>query len=224
MVWGVRRVSPGARSNAMGGARAPSTAGVPTGGGGEMPVIGDADRVAPAIGALAVGPRCTTASAGLAAPAAGSLVDMGKTRSSARAGPRPSTRRRPETRTRVVSSLSSSRPLRTRTSGAPKVVIGGGRQCAKRLSPTAESKVFACPVFAQTAPELSVFSGHMVGTAPNRTIPNRREKARQLVELTGLIMVGVARIELATPAMSTQCSTTELHAHSPCGESREAAL
>src|SRR5690606_6319915 len=25
-------------------------------------------------------------------------------------------------------------------------------------------------------------------------------------------MVGVARIELATPAMSTQCSTTELHA------------
>ena len=26
-------------------------------------------------------------------------------------------------------------------------------------------------------------------------------------------MVGVARIELATPAMSTQCSTTELHAH-----------
>src|SRR3546814_15174885 len=27
-------------------------------------------------------------------------------------------------------------------------------------------------------------------------------------------MVGVARIELATPAMSTQCSTTELHANS----------
>ena len=26
--------------------------------------------------------------------------------------------------------------------------------------------------------------------------------------------MGVARIELATPAMSTQCSTTELHAHS----------
>ncbi len=26
-------------------------------------------------------------------------------------------------------------------------------------------------------------------------------------------MVGVARIELATPAMSTQCSTTELYAH-----------
>ena len=30
-------------------------------------------------------------------------------------------------------------------------------------------------------------------------------------------LVGVARIELATPAMSTQCSTTELHAHrAPC--------
>ena len=26
-------------------------------------------------------------------------------------------------------------------------------------------------------------------------------------------MVGVARFELATPAMSTQCSTTELYAH-----------
>ena len=33
-------------------------------------------------------------------------------------------------------------------------------------------------------------------------------------ELAGFLeMVGVARIELATPAMSTQCSTTELHAH-----------
>ena len=30
-------------------------------------------------------------------------------------------------------------------------------------------------------------------------------------------VVGVARIELATPAMSTQCSTTELHAHSGTG-------
>jgi hypothetical protein len=30
-------------------------------------------------------------------------------------------------------------------------------------------------------------------------------------------MVGVARIELATPAMSTQCSTTELHAHTLFG-------
>ena len=37
-------------------------------------------------------------------------------------------------------------------------------------------------------------------------------------------MVGVARIELATPAMSTQCSTTELHAHTagvPRGPRRE---
>src|SRR3546814_12220642 len=34
------------------------------------------------------------------------------------------------------------------------------------------------------------------------------------------IMVGVARIELATPAMSTQCSTTELHAHEVAGCSR----
>ena len=33
------------------------------------------------------------------------------------------------------------------------------------------------------------------------------------IGLAGFLMVGVARIELATPAMSTQCSTTELHAH-----------
>ena len=38
-------------------------------------------------------------------------------------------------------------------------------------------------------------------------------------DFQGLIMVGVARIELATPAMSTQCSTTELHAHGSCANS-----
>ena len=32
-------------------------------------------------------------------------------------------------------------------------------------------------------------------------------------------MVGVARIELATPAMSTQCSTTELYAHAAAAPS-----
>ena len=41
-------------------------------------------------------------------------------------------------------------------------------------------------------------------------------------------MVGVARIELATPAMSTQCSTTELHAHTGnppgCGGSSSGPL
>ena len=40
------------------------------------------------------------------------------------------------------------------------------------------------------------------------------EKARQVPDLASFLMVGVARIELATPAMSTQCSTTELYAHS----------
>ena len=33
-------------------------------------------------------------------------------------------------------------------------------------------------------------------------------------------MVGVARFELATPAMSTQCSTTELYAHAAAASSR----
>ena len=38
-------------------------------------------------------------------------------------------------------------------------------------------------------------------------------EAEKMDKIRGGKMVGVARIELATPAMSTQCSTTELHAH-----------
>jgi hypothetical protein len=56
----------------------------------------------------------------------------------------------------------------------------------------------------------------VTGVAPESPIEIRRkdnEKARQVVDLAGFLMVGVARIELATPAMSTQCSTTELYAH-----------
>lgn len=37
-------------------------------------------------------------------------------------------------------------------------------------------------------------------------------------------MVGVARIELATPAMSTRCSTTELYAHSSAASSDSGAI
>ena len=40
----------------------------------------------------------------------------------------------------------------------------------------------------------------------------RQTKTPEIVRFPRLSMVGVARIELATPAMSTQCSTTELHA------------
>jgi hypothetical protein len=49
-------------------------------------------------------------------------------------------------------------------------------------------------------------------TAPKRAeaYVERSKKARQLVESAGLIMVGVARIELATPAMSTQRFTGRL--------------
>src|SRR5438270_12246488 len=56
----------------------------------------------------------------------------------------------------------------------------------------------------------------------NERVPARRSRseraltiAKPLIYWWFLIgkMVGVARIELATPAMSTQCSTTELHAH-----------
>ena len=37
------------------------------------------------------------------------------------------------------------------------------------------------------------------------------QKTRRIT--AGFAMVGVERVELPTPAMSTQCSTTELYAH-----------
>ena len=43
------------------------------------------------------------------------------------------------------------------------------------------------------------------------------EKPRRTRSPPGFSMVGVSRIELATPAMSTQCSTTELHARRGMG-------
>lgn len=48
----------------------------------------------------------------------------------------------------------------------------------------------------------------------------QNKKASQPPRLADFFMVGVARIELATPAMSTQCSTTELHAHAGCDVAR----
>ena len=47
----------------------------------------------------------------------------------------------------------------------------------------------------------------------------KSKKPCQADRLAGLFMVGVARIELATPAMSTQCSTTELYAHAAAASS-----
>ena len=41
----------------------------------------------------------------------------------------------------------------------------------------------------------------------------RQQKAREVSDFAGLFVVGTVRIELTTPAMSTQCSTTELRAH-----------
>ena len=48
---------------------------------------------------------------------------------------------------------------------------------------------------------------HWPVSAPKKRAPDHVDR-RPLLR-----MVGVARIELATPAMSTQCSTTELYAH-----------
>ena len=48
---------------------------------------------------------------------------------------------------------------------------------------------------------------------PNTGHTSGQQKSPPAHRAGGPLMVGVARIELATPAMSTQCSTTELHAH-----------
>ena len=73
---------------------------------------------------------------------------------------------------------------------------------------------FACPEFAQRDPDLPRICPKTAGHGLSSRPAPDKQKPRQTVGLTGFSMVGVARIELATPAMSTQCSTTELHAHS----------
>lgn len=73
-------------------------------GGYPAPAVVSAIGAQPATRACACAACGTAASAGRAAPRAGSSFDMGETRWSVRTGPRPSTRRWPETRTREVSS------------------------------------------------------------------------------------------------------------------------
>ena len=70
----------------------------------------------------------------------------------------------------------------------------------------------SCRLIASTMP-ISIAS-----TTRSARRSSRRKKAPGSSRIPRLLMVGVARIELATPAMSTQCSTTELHAHR--GEAR----
>lgn len=148
MSLGVRRVSPGARPSRSVGARAPSAAAMPTDGGWDAPISGDTDRIAPAFGALACSLRGGTASAGLAAPEAKSLVDMGKTRSSARTGPRPSTRRWPKTRTREVPhDRRAGLPARGRA-GSLKQLYASRRISATELTLPGNW----CPPLAQNLP------------------------------------------------------------------------
>jgi hypothetical protein len=72
---------------------------------------------------------------------------------------------------------------------------------------------FSCPEFAKTGWNLPKICPEKSRARQGLTPPSGKQKPRQALGLTGFSMVGVARIELATPAMSTQCSTTELHAH-----------
>lgn len=78
---------------------------------------------------------------------------------------------------------------------------------------------FSCPEFAQTGWNLPKICPEKSWARQGSAPPPGKQKPRQTVDLTGFSMVGVARIELATPAMSTQCSTTELHAHGSCANS-----
>lgn len=66
-------------------------------------------------------------------------------------------------------------------------------------------------------PDLPNFAGQILGTEGVERCRLDIKKPRQPIKVAGFLMVGVARIELATPAMSTQCSTTELHAHTCLG-------
>ena len=80
------------------------------------------------------------------------------------------------------------------------------------------ARILPCPpwlISAQTSSNLpKKFSGQRPLFRGDSPVSNGRKKTRQPIGLAGFLMVGVARIELATPAMSTQCSTTELYAHS----------
>ena len=104
-------------------------------------------------------------------------------------------------------------PLRNRSTAgsfAPNVVVWKIPANADCTPTAVHAAAAAKPCFCRAYAE------------PQAIALNRlsHEKARQRGCAGGLLMVGVARIELATPAMSTQCSTTELHAHEEGASSR----
>ena len=74
------------------------------------------------------------------------------------------------------------------------------------------------PRICQMGGDLSKICPEMPWARQDWLLVSDKQKPRKTIGFTGFSMVGVARIELATPAMSTQCSTTELHAHGGVGQ------
>jgi hypothetical protein len=93
-----------------------------------------------------------------------------------------------------------------------------GRIMLGRVQPTT-SDIYAVSDPAHLGRALAVTTALITGIetlspgAFYRSFTAQRSEAAAPDATQAEKMVGVARIELATPAMSTQCSTTELHAH-----------
>ncbi len=129
------------------------------------------------------------------------------------AGYRPSTRRRSETCSRISWIELAWPATRSKTRWAPVMILGAHalNDESKNSAPVPK---WACPEFAQICRILFRFCGQMALSVCAASSCPRRKKTPDSRSFSGFFMVGVARIELAAPAMSTQCSTTELHAHS----------
>lgn len=88
-----------------------------------------------------------------------------------------------------------------------------GFQDVPGLRPCPPAAVSAVPRICPSVPKFAQVFGVNVDCGARYLIGWRQRKTPQTQRVAGSSMVGVGRIELPTPAMSTQCSTTELYAH-----------
>jgi hypothetical protein len=111
--------------------------------------------------------------------------------------------------------------------GSPTIIVTGRRDETDIGATKSTAKLIDEPQSVTRLDE-SVISGQLATDWRNREglsgsvlrpVYRKRLKGRadrvgpKVMTSLGKKMVGAARIELATPAMSTQCSTTELRAH-----------
>ena len=125
----------------------------------------------------------------------------------------------PEVRLTAESPYLWSRQLRPAAGKELEHLSRGAMHSAVRAPAALDLRAPACPKSAQFAQNLSMDREQAAHPTLKRPTRRGKQKPRKTVGFTGFSMVGVARIELATPAMSTQCSTTELHAHGSCANS-----